>query len=184
MKTLPAYQPKLFQQRGFSLIELSIVIAVGLLLILLGLKFGPQLFRGAKINGEIQSVNMLISNISNLYQGRYANLTTANALNRNLVPGDLRNGAAITGKWGNITLAPGTLAGGAANTAMVVTMANIPQEVCTTLAPGLLGAADEMDVGATNNVKTAANPNPLNDVVAAACGNAGGPAVQIRIRKS
>jgi type II secretory pathway component PulF len=52
------------------------------------------------------------------------------------------------------------------------------------LNAALRHAADEMDVGATNNVKSAANPNPLNDVVAAACGNAGGPAVQIRIRKS
>jgi type IV pilus assembly protein PilA len=172
------------RQRGFSLVELSIVIAVGLLMIILGLKFGPGLFRGAKVNGEVQNVTMLISNLSNTYQGRYANLTNANALNLNAVPGDLRDGANITGKWGAITLAPAALAGGPANAALQVTLANIPQEVCTTLAPALLGAADEMDVGGNANVKTLAAPNPATDVVATACGVAGGPAVPIILRKS
>jgi prepilin-type N-terminal cleavage/methylation domain-containing protein len=182
----PSYSPQTLQhrQRGFSLVELSIVIAVGLLMILLGLKFGPSLFRGAKVNGEVQNVTMLISNLSNTYQGRFANLTVANALNLNAVPGDLRDGAAITGKWGAITLAPAALTGGNPNTAMQVTLANIPQEVCTTLAPALLGAADEMDVGGNANVKTQANPNPATDIVAGNCGPAGGPAVPIVLRKS
>ena len=161
-------------QRGFTLIELSIVIAIGLLLILAGLKFGPSLMRGTQVQADVQNVGQLVTNTRNLYRGRYANLTTALAIQYNLAPNDLINGAALAGTWGPITLAPSLLQGAAANTALQVTLANIPQVVCVQLAPALLGVADELDVGAVVRLKSAAAPNPLNDTVAAACGAAGG----------
>ncbi len=169
------------RQRGFTLIELSIVIAIGLLLILAGLKFGPTLMRGTQVQSEVQNVGQLVTSVRNLYRGRYANLTTAAAIQYNLVPTDLVNGAALAGNWGPISLGPTNLTGAAGNTALAVNMQNIPQPVCTQLAPALLGIADELDVGGTANLKSVANPNPLNDTVAAACGAAGGT-VAIMIR--
>lgn len=168
------------RQRGFTLIELSIVIAIGLILILAGLKFGPSLMRGSRVQGEIQNVGMLVSNVRNLYRGRYANASVAQVIQFNLAPSDLINGAALNGNYGNITVGPSALAGGAANTAMQIVLTNVPAADCVQLAPGLLGAADELDVGAAANLKSAANPNPANDVVAAACGNAGPVTITLR----
>lgn len=168
------------KQRGFTLIELSIVIAIGLLLILVGLKFGPTLMRGTRVQSETQNVGMLVSQVRNLYRGRYANLTTAQVIQYNLAPTDLVNGNALAGNWGAITLAPSALNGAAANTALQVTLANIPQPDCIQLAPALLGTADELDVGGNANLKSANNPNPANDAIAAACGNGG--AVNIVLR--
>lgn len=168
------------RQGGFTLIELSIVIAIGLLLILAGLKFAPALMRGTRVQGEVQNVGMLVSNVRNVYHSRYANLSNAQAIQFNLPPTDLVDGGNISGHWGPITLAPSALAGGAANTAMQVTLTNIPQPDCIQLAPALLGVADELDVGGAANLKSANNPNPANDAIAAACG-AGG-AVNIVVR--
>jgi prepilin-type N-terminal cleavage/methylation domain-containing protein len=168
-------------QRGFTLIELSIVIAIGLLLILAGLKFGPSLMRGTQVSAEVQNVGQIVTKTRNLYRGRYANLTTALAIQYDLAPTDLVNGATLAGNWGPMTLAPAALTGAAANTALQLTLQNIPQQVCTQLAPALLGVADELDVGAGVNVKSFATPNPLNDVIAGNCGAVGG-SVNIVVR--
>jgi len=168
------------RQRGFTLIELSIVIAIGVALILAGLKFAPALMRGTRVQSEVQNIGMLVNNVRNLYKGRYANLSNAQAIQFNLPPTDLVDGANLSGRWGAVTLSPAALAGAAANTALQVTLANIPQPDCIQLAPALLGVADELDVGGAANLKSANTPNPANDAIAAACG-AGG-AVNIVIR--
>lgn len=180
MKFNQSNPPGRRRTRGFTLIELSIVIAVGLLLILGGLKFAPELYRGTKVQSEVQNVGMLAANIRNLYRGRYAALTDAQVIALQLAPTDLVNGAALAGNYGAITSAPAALTGGAPNTAMQLSLANVPAKDCVQLAPALLGVATELDVGATANLKTAANPNPANNVVAAACGNAANVTIRVR----
>lgn len=169
------------KQSGFTLIEISIVIAIALILILGGITFGSRMIMSANVTAETENIGMLITNVRNLYQKRYGNLTVAQAIALNLVPTDLLNGAALEGHFGAIALAPGQLAGGGANTAIVVTLSNVPPDACTQLAPALLGFADELDVGATANLKSRVNPRPARDAVAAACGVA---AVNIVIRAS
>ena len=173
-------QAAMDKQEGFTLIELSIVIAIGLLLNLAGLAFGPTLMLSTRVEGETQNIGMLVTNTRNLYQGRYANLTTAKVIQYNLAPTALVNGNTLAGNWGSITLAPSALTGAAANTSMQVTLANIPQPACIQLAPSLLGTADELDVGGQANLKSANTPNPARDTVTDACGQAG--AVNIVIR--
>ena len=168
------------KQSGFTLIELSIVIAIGLLLILAGLAFGPALMLSSRVSSETQNIGMLISSTRNLYQGRYANLTTAKIIQYNLAPTALVNGTALAGNWGTITLTPGALTGAAANTALQVTLANILQPACIQLAPALLGTADELDVGGSSNLKSANTPNPARDTVTDACGTGGAVSIVIR----
>jgi prepilin-type N-terminal cleavage/methylation domain-containing protein len=169
------------KQSGFTLIEISIVIAIALILVLGGITFGSRMMMSANVTSETENVGMLITNVRNLHQKRYANLTVAQAITLNLVPTDLINGNAIEGHFGAITLAPGQLTGGGANTAMVITLNNVPPDACTQLAPALLGFADELDVGATANIKSRVNPRPARDTVAAACGVA---SVNIVLRAS
>jgi prepilin-type N-terminal cleavage/methylation domain-containing protein len=167
------------KQGGFTLIELSIVIAVGLLLILAGLKFGPQLFRSVKINQEASNIATLSSNISNVYQGRYAAITVANIIQLNLIPQDLLNGAAMAGNWGAITVAASNLTGGAAGTAYQLSLANIPPQVCPVLAPALAAMADELDVGTTALVKSL-TVRPTPDAIALACAQNAVTAIVLR----
>jgi len=168
------------KQGGFTLIELSIVLAIIIIVILAGLSLAPMLMRGTRVQSETHNVGMLMSQVRNTYQGRYANLTTAKVLQYNLAPSNLVNGNALAGNWGSITLVPGALTGAVANTAMQVTLVNIPQPDCIQLAPALAGTADELDVGGNANLKSANNPNPAKDTITDACGNAG--AVNIVLR--
>lgn len=104
-------------------------------------------------------------------------------MNLNLIPTDLVDGKGISGHWGAITLAPSNLTGGAANTALQATLANIPPEVCTQLAPQLMGYADELDIEKAT-VKSQTNPKPDRDAVAGACITKSGGNVSIVIRAS
>lgn len=178
------------RQRGFTLLETAIVIGILIAASIAAVKLGGDLLLRSRARAEVQDVETLVANVTRLYSAYpppapYASLTGAAAARRSLIPTALdRGGGVIVGRWGAITLAPGNLSGGNPGTAMQVTLANIPQAVCAIMAPALLGATDELDVGGGNNLKSAANPNPAPDTVAAACGRAGGPAVAIRIRKS
>jgi prepilin-type N-terminal cleavage/methylation domain-containing protein len=174
--------PAHHRQRGMTLIELAVVLAIGLVLILAGLKFAPALMTSSRVQAETQNLGQLVTSTRNLYQGRYATLTVAQAIQFNLAPAGMVNGAALAGNWGTVTPAPALLAGGAPNTAMAITLAGIPQAVCVQLAPALLGIADEMDVNGVAVKNTGALVNPLVGTVAAACGVAGGGAVPIVIR--
>ena len=121
----------------------------------------------------MQNIGILINNLHNTYNGRYANLTDAAIINYgSVVPSELVNGTTLAGNFGVITTAPATLLNGGANTAFQITLQNVPQLDCVQLAPALLGAVVEMDVGGTT-VKNANTPNPLTSTVATACGTTG-----------
>jgi type II secretory pathway pseudopilin PulG len=176
-------------QRGVTLIETAIVIAVGLLLLFGGLRFVTPTFQRAKVQAEAQNLTRLVLAATAFYRldpALFANAGNANALARGLVPDGLRNGPTpIHGQWGDIVLAPGALTGGAANTALAVSLNRIPVDVCRQLVPTLLGSVDELGVGGFTDVKSIANPNPLPDAAATRCGVAAGgqPRVTIGLRK-
>jgi prepilin-type N-terminal cleavage/methylation domain-containing protein len=175
------------RQRGFTLIELSIVIAIGLLLILAGLKFGPTLMRGTRVQSETQNIGGLKTAIGNLYRGQYnppaQPVSNANIINFGLAPQDLLDaGGGLTGHWGTVTVTPSNLAGGVPGTAMQIALINIPQDVCVQLAPSLVALADEMDVGGAAVKNQTALLNPTAAAVAFACGNVGGGTTTITIR--
>jgi hypothetical protein len=178
------------RQGGFTLLETAIAIGVGLLGAIAALKLGGEASLRAKVAAEVQDIDRLLVQITRTYSAYggptpYAALTAANVLARSLVPNTLNRGGVIQGRWGPYTLTSGNLAGGAAGTAAQVLLNSIPPPVCRLLAPALLPFVDEMDVGANNNVKSAANPNPAPDTVATACNvGAGIPLLGIRLRKS
>ena len=62
-------------QGGFSLVELGIVVAIGLL-ILLGIGAANRTIAGTKVNSEVGEVKTITANVQRQYSGR-ANYATA-----------------------------------------------------------------------------------------------------------
>jgi len=140
MKTMHKIEKK---QRGFTLIEFMVVIAlIGLGLVLVVTQFG-QASASNKSQTSVRNISSLISGITGLKDTRngYKGITTAVLLQTNAVPQNMKGTAnAITNVFdGSVTVSAPTTA---PYTPYTLTLAKVTQEACTEIAAKFLGAKD------------------------------------------
>lgn len=138
------------KEGGFTIAELMVVVAVGSVLIVSGLKLAPQLWNDSKVHSETQNIEALVTRISNTFQGNYTNLSNAMAVQLQTVPPDMlkKGGNSITGNWGGVTVSATTTSVG--GPAFVVQMVNIPSKICPQLVANLAAISEELLVNGTS----------------------------------
>lgn len=181
-------------QRGYSLIELSIVLAI-IAVVIGGAITGVQaILQSNNVNNTISNTNRAIGAITSklIRDNNYANATTVTLSSRAMgiwpeksVTNPGLTNAAVTNEFGGaVHVAPmtGATYGLAANQAYVYTLTGIPTSACTDLALGLeslgLGLAVNNQLGSAVTTAPAAlsgtvlkSPGvlPNSSTVSAAC---------------
>jgi len=126
------------KQRGFTLIEFMVVIAlIGLGLVLVVTQFG-QATASNKTQTSVRNISALISGITSLKDVRngYSGLTTGVLLQTNAVPENMKGTAnQITNVFGDKVLVSSPT-----NDSFKMEILGVPQEACTEIAAKLLGA--------------------------------------------
>lgn len=125
-------------QRGFSLIELSLVLALISLLMIGVVTIYKNLTGDVKDQEMSKQVSMLAQGITKLYHatgGDYANVSAETAINAGIVMSNLVHGTSIGTSWysqDNTSLI--TIAEASPTTHYTVTLTNIPKAACIDLA--------------------------------------------------
>ncbi len=157
-------------QRGYSLIELSIVLAI-IAVVIGGAITGVQaILQSNNVNKTISETNRAIGAITSklIRDATYSNATTANLSSRAMgvwaeksVTGAGTSSAAVTNEFGGaVFVSPMTSAtyGVAANQAYIYTLTGIPVSACTDLALGLESLALGMSI--TNQLASSVSTAP------------------------
>jgi prepilin-type N-terminal cleavage/methylation domain-containing protein len=163
-------------QKGFTLIEILIVIAVIVLLVTLGQKYIPQLFGQTGTLQEGQLLNTGIAQIRSLKHSKpdFTGFTTAEVANSGVFPDQYirnkgTNTATVVNQWGgSLSFAPANVNG--TNDGFTVTDTAIPENVCKGIPSSVSENAYSITIG-TSAVKTAGGT--VNDAaVGTACSGA------------
>jgi type IV pilus assembly protein PilA len=144
------YKSKL-HQAGFTLVEVGIVVAIGLLL-LLGIGAANRTIAGTKVNNEIGEIKTIIANVQRQYSGKsnYATATLTDIIALKSMP-DERKASATTAvnRWsGAITMAPATIT--TANDSIRYSSAGVPEYECTQIVPQVEGSLTRVAVAGTD----------------------------------
>lgn len=156
--------------KGFSLIELLLVLGVLAILLVAAFVVYPQVRDRNQANAEVANLTSIKANLNNLYAprgGNYAGLTTEVANQARAFPASMNGGtytasAPITSSWGgSVTVAATTtaVAGIPAGRAFSITYNGVPSGVCLGLVSGAATNFQSVTVGGTE-VVTSAGFNP------------------------
>ena len=177
---------QLVSQKGYSIIELSIALAI-ISIILVGSLAGVQrVLRSNNVNTDLRNINLAAANLTTMYstQATTSGLSMATLISLKVFDGFNVNTATTTvtnAFGGNITIAPNsaTVDGSAANTGFIVYSTNIPSEACPDYLNGLEKLSSNMSTttattpavaGAVYGTAVRANNAPLVlATVASAC---------------
>jgi type II secretory pathway pseudopilin PulG len=140
------------KQLGAFSIELGLVLLVVLGIIAAAVWWYRDNIRKTSINDNTSQLLHISSNMISKYgkPGRYADVTTAIAVQAGVIPANLRDGAGNTATnlfGGDVTVAPQTLTG--ANDSMLLTWPAVPRNQCSDIVSGVAGEFRRIDVGAT-----------------------------------
>lgn len=132
---------RLRQQRGYSLVELSIVVAIIALLIYGVVKLVNGVIADHKANAELSEMPTIITKIQKIYANRpnFSGATQAILVNNNAFPADwvVAGSTNLVNRWsGTVTLAVATI-GAIANNAITLTTAGVPDSECKSIVPGM-----------------------------------------------
>jgi len=143
-----------FHQRGFSLIELIIVLAIiagGIALILYRQSKTEE---ATRVSDEVQSVSFMVSKIKSFFAatGSYETLNTATPIQMSLLTPPLKlNGADhILDAFGNSVELQGNASGASPSFAITIGGGSMGRDTCAALASALAGGADVVTVGQVN----------------------------------
>lgn len=165
-------------QRGFTLVELSIVLVIIAVLAVMGTR-GVGLYKQTKNEAEAQTINRVILAL----QTKYRNDANTAGLN-NLVAHNTgvfnKSGwtsvvagatATIThGMKGTVTIAPATLI--TTNDAISVALATVPFDSCGDIGRNQTQYAEKITIGATA-VQTSSAAPAAGSAIDTACGTSG-----------
>lgn len=165
-------------QRGISLVVVAFVIAIGAILMLVAIIYGPRYLTKTKVANEISALADYKANVAT-YGSRVGLFTTTNAslealIGQNFFPASMVSGTApnriVTNQWGgSYTVAIGTISN--EGDALVLTSSAIPAFACTELGTSLNQVASVITI---NGVTVKSNGSDTNPVAAGtACGGGG-----------
>lgn len=120
------------KSKGFTIIEIVIVLAVIAVLALGVVAAAGGLFSGAKAKNEAQAMQTMIQGVKKLYSttATFGSLTTQVVLDKGLVPNSMNADPAILNAWGgNITFTPQ----GGSPQFMVLSTTAVPSAECVDL---------------------------------------------------
>lgn len=140
------------KQRGFTLIELAVVLAVIVLAAAGIIARQRSTSQTAQVQAESGNLQAVIGKINSTFAGRssYNGATTAFLLAQGAFPSSMVNGGSVVNTWnGSVTVAPGT-----GNTSVDITYGGVPTAACIELVANSSRSYRTITVGATV-VKTA-----------------------------
>lgn len=169
--------------KGFSLIELLLVLGVLAILLVAAFVVYPQVRDRNQANTEVSNLTSIKANINNLYAsrgGNYAGLATETAVRARALPSSMVGGDFVAGTptaaWGGLVNvgsagAPGTAVAAGGRT-FGIQYADVPEGVCLGLVSGAATNFSQVSVGGTDLI----TDNQFNPAAAAtACGGTTGP---------
>lgn len=139
-------------QRGVTIIEAMIVLIIAAILATVAYKFFGRTSAKNDTTENISVLADIASNLQSQYgrQNQYASITTAIAVQSQVIPKDLRDGTANTATnsfGGAIALAPASLTG--PNDAATLTWPNVTNDSCNGIVAGTQGLARRITVAGT-----------------------------------
>lgn len=138
-------------QRGFTLIELGIVVVIGSILLAVALTIATTVLADNRANDELKEVPLIVTRIQKLYNNRssFLGLTTTLAIAQNAFPGNrVTSATTVTNRWGGaITVLPATIATAADGVAATYTQ--VPKSECLAVVPQLDSVVRTVTVGGT-----------------------------------
>ena len=184
MKSISFNQAK---AKGFSLIELLLVLGVLAILLVAAFVVYPQVRDRNQANAEVSNLTAIKANITNLYAsrgGNYDGLTTGIANQARAFPASMNGGtytsaATITAAWGGTV----TVVENATNQRLFdIAYTAVPDGVCLGLVSGAASNFQDVRVGATAAAATSVFTNGQFDpgAAAAACAATGNKDVLFR----
>lgn len=171
------------KSKGFSLIELLLVLGVLAILMVAAFVVYPQVRDRNQANSEVSNLMAAKANLNNLYastNGDYTGLTTGVANQARVFPSNMNAGkftasATVSSSWsGGVTVLPsaaGTFPNGTAytaNHAFAITYAGVPAGVCLSLVSGAAANFQDVQVGGATVFKAAAAGGTFDPALAAA----------------
>jgi prepilin-type N-terminal cleavage/methylation domain-containing protein len=137
--------------RGFSLIELIIVLAIVAGGIALILHRQAKTEEATRVSDEVQSISFMVSKIKSFFAstGSYETLTSSTPIQMSLLNAPLKLSGTdrIVDAWGNSVEILGNAAGASPSFAVTIGGASMGRDTCAALASALAGGADSVSVG-------------------------------------
>jgi len=138
-------------QKGFTLVEIAIVVAISLLL-LAGVIGVNRIIANTKANDEIGELKQESTGIQKIYanNSNYATATLTDIIAlKGLPDARITSTTTATNRWGGaITIAPATLA--TANDAIKFSTAGVPEYECVSVIPQVEPGFSRISVGGTD----------------------------------
>lgn len=138
------------RQQGFSLIEILLVIGIIAVLALAAFLIFPSVQASQRANAEQNNIMTIAAGVKQMFNGKYAGITTTNVVQGKLAPSNMVDtaGTGLVSAWGGaVDVAASAGAGGAAGSRFTITYADVPTAVCLKLAPGLIGNFESLTIG-------------------------------------
>lgn len=183
MKLSPAFMAgKMKKQKGLTLVELSIALAIGAVITIVGIIFATDALKESRISAEAARMNSIVMKARAAFANTaYANLdtganTTVSAAQLGVFPKDMLNNAAqdpstiqsgeIINRWGGEVV----LGRDSASRLLRVVYPNIPREDCVEFVNRVealfsqIAVDDEQDPIGSASIKNTASGIPNIDV--------------------
>lgn len=172
------------KQKGFTLVEIAIVVAVGALL-LVGISQAPRIIAMNKANADIAELPQIVTGIQKIYanQSTYNGASMATVIGLNGLPQDrvvAGTPPSASNRWGGaITLAAASQL--TADDSIDLTYSGVPSLECTNIIPSVENRFRSVTVAGTA-VKPAGGTLNLNDV-ASSCASSDSVTIVYRFAK-
>jgi prepilin-type N-terminal cleavage/methylation domain-containing protein len=135
------------RQSGFTLVELGMVVAIGAIIIGIGLVVVPSILASTRANAEISELPTVVTKIQRSFQNQpnYSQVSQSTIAGLKAFPDSQVSGTTITNRWGGtVTVAPATLV--TTDDAVAITSTQIPTAECLQLGQGVEGTMRQISI--------------------------------------
>ena len=152
-------KPLSSSQRGYSLVELAVTVAILSVLMVAGLLGVQGILTSGKVNDQIKTVAIVSATANALFaSSSTSGVTQTQMLNLGAWDASKASNGNLTSSFGSFeTIAPNAAAIGemAANTGFVYKISSVPQAACAKLANGISGVVYALHVTGASSVAPA-----------------------------